>query len=73
MDAVVTLAPGEVLRICDGAGRRISGLRGALWITQEGDTRDVIVKAGQDFVLDRNGLTVAQALEAVSLIMREPA
>lgn len=43
-------------------GSEIRCLEGMLWITQEGDLRDYILKAGETFVTDRKGKVVLQAL-----------
>ena len=51
----------EVLDIRDGQGLVVRCLAGALWITQDGDTDDVVVEAGQCFVLDRRGLALVSA------------
>jgi hypothetical protein len=50
-----------VLQIHDGAGLAVKCVRGALWITQSNDTDDIIVRAGETFVLDRGGLALISA------------
>lgn len=44
------------------SGSEIRCLEGMLWITQEGDVRDYILKAGDSFRTDRKGKVVLQAL-----------
>jgi hypothetical protein len=51
----------EVLDIRNGQGLAVRCLAGSLWITQDGDTDDVVVNAGQCFVLDRGGLALVSA------------
>jgi hypothetical protein len=51
----------EVLDIRNGQGLVVRCLDGALWITQDGDTDDVVLKAGDCFVLDRRGLALVSA------------
>ena len=51
------------MRIEDGEGTEISSLEGRIWITQEGDQRDVVLSPGKSFTLDRNGLTLLVALD----------
>jgi hypothetical protein len=51
----------EILDIRDGEGLRISSLCGVLWITQSNDTDDIVVRAGESFVLDRPGLAIVSA------------
>src|SRR5262245_23510530 len=60
----IALAARSIHRIHDGSGLLIECLSGALWITQHGDHRDVILERGQSFRLDRDGLAVVYALEA---------
>lgn len=64
---MVTLKARGMHRISDGAGIVITCLTGALWITQEGDHRDVTLASGQRFALDRDGLAILYALEPASL------
>jgi hypothetical protein len=51
----------EVLDIRNGQGLVVRCLCGSLWITQDGDTDDVVLKAGECFVLDRRGLALVSA------------
>lgn len=57
----VHLKPREVLDIHDGEGLMVKCLRGVLWITQSNDTDDIVVGAGETFVLDRGGLALISA------------
>lgn len=43
-------------------GQQLVGVRGVLWITQDGDPRDIFVAAGERFVFDRRGTAVVHAL-----------
>ena len=51
----------EVLDIRNGQGLAVRCLSGSLWITQDGDSDDVVLTAGQCFVLDRRGLALVSA------------
>ena len=51
----------EVIDIRNGQGLAVRCLAGSLWITQDGDSDDVVVKAGECFVLDRRGLALVSA------------
>jgi hypothetical protein len=61
----------EVLDIRNGQGLAVRCLAGALWITQDGDTDDVVLKAGQCFVLDRPGLALVSAPVGTATVMLE--
>lgn len=51
------------LRFHDAEGLELAVTKGSVWITQEGDERDIVVKAGQRFRLDRGGLAVVDVLQ----------
>lgn len=53
----------QLLKVRGGAGNAIVCHSGSVWVTQDGDQRDIILDAGESFVLDRNGATLVQALE----------
>jgi hypothetical protein len=63
----------EVLDIRDGQGLVVRCLAGALWITQDGDTDDVVVKTGECFMLDRRGLALVSAPVAPATLVVERA
>jgi DUF2917 family protein len=59
----VFLEHRAVLRITNGAGLLIAAHAGTLWITEEGDRRDVIVTNGRSYRIKSDGLTIVNALE----------
>jgi hypothetical protein len=63
----------EVLAIRDGRGLAMRCLAGALWITQDGDTDDVVLRAGECFVLDRAGLALVSAPTDPATVLIEKA
>jgi hypothetical protein len=71
--STITLAPASVLAVQDGAGTRIRCLSGVLWVTQEGELKDSIVRAGDTLILHKPGRTVISALDAASLTLVRPA
>ncbi len=60
-DRPVRLNTGELLDINDGEGFTVECLEGAVWITQSNDPRDIVLNAGQSFVLDKPGLALVCA------------
>lgn len=68
----IRLEEGVVLRIDDGASLRVSPSAGCVWITQEGDRRDHILRAGESLLLDRDRLTLVQALAPSVLSITAP-
>ena len=53
---------GHAIRIDDGKGTEICNVTGNIWITQEGDQRDIVLGPGEMFAIDRDGLTLLVAL-----------
>jgi len=53
----------KTLSLQDQIGQRVACLDGQVWITQQHDPRDVVLEAGQCFVLDRHGLALVFALQ----------
>jgi len=69
--AVLTLLPAKPLRLRNVAGRRLSIVQGAVWVTQDGSLRDTVLKSGAHFVFDRADLAVIQALDGPALVAHE--
>ena len=49
------LGKGDVRHVDGDKGRRVELLSGSLWITQDGDLRDVVLGPGEAFAFDRRG------------------
>lgn len=58
-----TLPERHTLTLPASQGRHIDCLQGCLWITQDGDPRDVVLQAGQRFSGDHGRRTLVHALE----------
>jgi hypothetical protein len=63
------LARGRLMSIPDGREKVIYVWRGLVWVTQQGDERDVLLGPGEWFQLDREGTAIVQALERSSLTL----
>jgi len=50
----IALDASQTAQLREAAGWTVRALNGSVWITQDGDIRDVVLEAGQAFVLDRN-------------------
>ena len=68
-----TLLPArETLVLENARGTVIAVDHGCLWITLEGDTRDIVLTDGMRFEIDRRGRTIAVAEEDSRVRMRAP-
>jgi DUF2917 family protein len=67
------LGAGQEFRLRDAAGWTIACRGGSVWITQEADSRDVFLSAGDDFTLDRSGLALILARQDSAVGIRQPA
>lgn len=68
---ILTLAAGQYFALDDACGTRIEPFEGTLWITEEGESRDFVVAAGEAFVVARPGRTLVQALAASRVELRD--
>jgi hypothetical protein len=58
----VRLAPNQTLRVVDGAGSTVCAVEGAVWITEENDSRDIVLEAGKCYRLKREGVAILNSL-----------
>jgi hypothetical protein len=66
------LGKGRTDRVEQPRGQRVECLAGCLWITQDGDLRDVILEAGEAIVLTRDGTALVSALADSSYLLLVP-
>ncbi len=59
--SAVELARNHVGTVRDAKGALLRVTRGIVWITQESDPEDTVLRTGDNWVLERDGLTVIQA------------
>ena len=55
------LGKGQIRHVHGEAGRRVECLSGSIWITQDGDRRDIVLAAGEAFDFDRQGAALLSA------------
>lgn len=48
----IHLKKHQHLRMHDGCGWTVHAMAGTVWITQDGDIRDIVLETGESFVLD---------------------
>lgn len=68
----LSLSPRQSLRLADAAGVQVVARSGTLWVTQDHDRRDVILRAGESFTLDGKGHAIVQAFEASCVSLKGP-
>ena len=68
-----TLGKGRIRRIHESRpyGHRVECLSGALWITQDGDSRDIVLAPGDSFSFDRVGDALISALDDSRFLLLE--
>jgi hypothetical protein len=71
--AVHELPLAHTLTLFEPLGHELECLAGCVWITLDGDPRDVVIEAGQAFTADRNQRTLIHALEASLVRVTRPA
>lgn len=70
LERAATFLPKDAfLHIRNGQGQSLLVHEGLVWITQNGDPRDLFLAAGEFFRLNRPGLTIVQALEPTQLLV----
>jgi len=65
----IGLARGSLLRVENARDLQVQVEQGTLWITQEGDTSDVVLERGESFRLDRDGLALLHACGGTPLTL----
>ncbi len=58
-----TLVKGTVRHLAARVGRSVECLSGSIWITQDGDRRDIVLGAGEAFAFDRKTDAVLSAFD----------
>ena len=58
----VQLEPNQTLRVVDGAGSTVCAVEGAVWITEENQPRDIVLKPGACYRLRERGIALVNSL-----------
>lgn len=61
---------GAIWELPRPMGFQIECLNGTVWITHDGDCKDIVLEAGQSHTVDSHGRILAYALETAQLIIR---
>jgi len=67
---ILALNATHAAHLNDARGWTVRALDGSVWITQDGDIRDVVISAGQSFVLDRNTPALLSAFGKARISLR---
>ena len=60
--AAITLQRADVFRCGAARGQRIEALLGRIWLTLDGDPRDIVLDPGEGFSVHRDGDVLISAL-----------
>lgn len=58
---VVRLGSREAIALADIRGATLRVTRGALWVTQQRDLQDIVLRVGDSWAVERDGDTVVEA------------
>jgi Protein of unknown function (DUF2917) len=63
----------QTVALIDAAGVTAALDKGCVWITMDGDRRDIVLSAGQSWTVERNGRTLLHAEAPSTLRITDPA
>ena len=63
---VISLASREAITLPDVRGATLRVTQGTLWLTQERDPKDIVLRKGDNWVVEADGSTVVEAQDAVT-------
>lgn len=67
---ILALSTADAAHLSNVQGWTVRALDGSVWITQDGDIRDVVISAGQSFVLNRNTPALLSAFGKAHISLR---
>ena len=68
----LSMQQDELLRVYDGMGATVVVRGGEVWLTQDGDERDVFLGPGESFTLDVAAPAMLQAMAPACVLLVEP-
>ena len=63
INGTLRLAKGKIRHLHGERGRSVEVVSGALWITMDGDPRDIVLATGEAFAFDRAGDALLSAFD----------
>ena len=70
--ASMCLQAGHGLSLTDAAGVELTSVTGRVWLTMESDNRDINLRPGDAYTIERDGLTLVSAVEPSLVHVRIP-
>jgi len=67
--STIRLQRHQHVALQDALGWRIRTLAGVVWITQDYDTRDVVLEPGESFAFDRNGTSLLTPIGQAEVVL----
>ena len=67
--ASTPLRKGEALQLHHALGQRVEALDGRLWLTMDGDLRDIVLDAGEGFTVDRDTDVLLSAISDARVVV----
>jgi hypothetical protein len=58
---MITLRRGECIQVRGRSGRSVTAHSGRIWLTEEGNPQDIMLRPGETFLLTRAGSAVVEA------------
>jgi len=66
--AQFNLADDEVVRLRDACDSRLEVTQGFVWVTVDGDRNDVVLGAGESFVIDSRDVVIVSAIRGAAAL-----
>ncbi|MBL8832100.1 MAG: DUF2917 domain-containing protein [Rhodospirillales bacterium] len=68
----ISLSAGRYAVLEDARGTRVACADGTLWITQHADLRDIVLRDGESFVVDRDAKVIVHAISDATFALVSP-